>query len=134
MLLVLLMLASFQSFAAACATRCAAMSFSGAAGSMPGMEHCSGTMIAASGSDSGLGCIHAAQACTHEFCQADLPIANDHKPADQRDVLLHSSADACAGGAAVVARATFERNLRSPIENRNSLASHLVSPISNLRV
>jgi hypothetical protein len=137
-LLLLVLVANIQVFATVCATRCALMSIPTRTVSIdraaPGMEHCSGTMIAPAGSGSGVGQFLALQGCSHDICRQDLSATRDHIAVDKTDVVLRDLASASVTAPAVDSPVLLDQSWRSPAEQRTALPSNLVPLISNLRV
>lgn len=134
-LMMLVLVAGVQVFAAVCAVRCAVMSMpvQAAGRSMPAMEHCSGTMIRSSKSNSGQETIQAPQSCIHAICKEDLSVTKDRTAIDQTDA-VHILADASLGVPVFALPAPMNRNWRPPAGQSTTLPSGSLPLISNLRI
>ncbi|MEI9980384.1 MAG: hypothetical protein WDN23_15540 [Edaphobacter sp.] len=137
-LVLLLVVASVQVLAAACATRCDAMSVpaqtASTDNSMHGMEHCGGMMAVDSKSGSYLDRIQALPGCSHAICNEDLSVAKDHRTIDPTDGALHIVVDASASVTAIALPVSIYKNLRPPGRQRAAAPANLVPFLSNLRV
>jgi hypothetical protein len=132
---MLLLLASVQSFAVTCNVRCALMGSPAKAAvtdhSMGGMEHCAGMSHARNGSASQS--VEALQARAGTSCCDDVSRVKDPGAVEQIDVVLHPIDEMSVAGD-IVLPALLQMHERLPAYSSTTPPSNLKSLASNLRI
>lgn len=132
---LLLLLASVQSFAVSCNVRCALMGSPAKTAatdhSMGGMEHCAAMSHARNRSASQS--VEALQTRVGTNCCDDLSPAKDPGAVEQIDVVLHPIDDVSVAGS-IVLPALVQMHERLPYYSSTTPPSNLIPLASNLRI